>query len=112
MLDEVEGCRGLSMLVDRETGQCIATSSWDEEEAMARDPGRLLRSKMIVGLGEVFITVQERRLAHEQGRVAGQLHGRWGAAYHRLRAFGLSGSCAMSWPTADPRLGRIKGVRR
>ena len=34
MLDKIEGCRGVSMLVDRETGQCIVTSSWENEEAM------------------------------------------------------------------------------
>jgi len=34
MLDQVEGCRGLSLLVDRLTGQCIATSSWESKEAM------------------------------------------------------------------------------
>jgi heme-degrading monooxygenase HmoA len=34
MLDKIEGCRGLSMLVDRETGQCITTSSWEREAAM------------------------------------------------------------------------------
>jgi hypothetical protein len=34
MLDQIEGCRGLSFLVDQETGQCIATSSWDNEAAM------------------------------------------------------------------------------
>ena len=34
MLDEIEGCRGLSMVVDRKTGECIVTSSWDTEEAM------------------------------------------------------------------------------
>jgi quinol monooxygenase YgiN len=39
MLSRMEGCRGLSMLVDRDTGQCIATSSWENEEAMrASDP--------------------------------------------------------------------------
>jgi len=34
MLEKVGGCRGLSMLVDRETGQCIATSSWEDEATM------------------------------------------------------------------------------
>ena len=34
MLAEIEGCRGLSMLVDRETGHCIVTSSWETEAAM------------------------------------------------------------------------------
>ena len=34
MLDKIEGCRGLSLLVDHETGQCIATSSWENEAAM------------------------------------------------------------------------------
>lgn len=40
-LDQIEGCRGLSMLVDRESGQCIATSSWEDEAAMLASDQRL-----------------------------------------------------------------------
>lgn len=53
MLDRTEGCRGLSLLVDRETGYCIATSSWDSEEAMGASDEQLRslrdRGKDILG---------------------------------------------------------------
>ena len=41
MLAQIEGCRGLSMLVDRETGHCIATSSWESEETMRASDAEL-----------------------------------------------------------------------
>jgi heme-degrading monooxygenase HmoA len=41
MLVQIEGCRGLSMLVDRATGHCIATSSWETEEAMRASNAQL-----------------------------------------------------------------------
>ncbi|MGY1707878.1 antibiotic biosynthesis monooxygenase [Geodermatophilus sp. SYSU D00758] len=34
LLTGMDGCIGLSMLADRETGRCIVTSAWRDEEAM------------------------------------------------------------------------------
>jgi hypothetical protein len=41
VLDQIEGCRGLSFMVNRETGQCIATSSWENEATMSASEERL-----------------------------------------------------------------------
>ena len=34
MVSELDGCVGLSLLTDRDTGRCIVTSAWETEDAM------------------------------------------------------------------------------
>lgn len=65
MLDKIEGCRGLSLMVDRTTGMCIATTSWSDEAAMEassaplrpmRDRGRdLMGGSMEIDSWEVAV---------------------------------------------------------
>lgn len=75
MLLAVEGCTGLSMLVDREGGQCIATSSWEDEAMMRASDGELrpvrnrlaeiLSGPMTVEEWEVAAMHRDHRMTHQ-----------------------------------------------
>ena len=78
MLDQIDGCRGLSLLADRGTGQCIATSSWDSEAAMLASNEKLRpvrdRGRDVFGgsmqVDEWAITVMHRTHHGESCRVS------------------------------------------
>ena len=64
-LAQTDGCLGLSMMVDRETGYCITTSSWRDEATMmagdamlrpVRERGRdVLGASMQVDAWEIMV---------------------------------------------------------
>jgi heme-degrading monooxygenase HmoA len=58
MLQGMDGCIGLSMLVDRESGRCIVTTAWRDEEAMRASeselrPARERAAEMLGGSPQV-----------------------------------------------------------
>jgi hypothetical protein len=54
-LQEVDGCVGLSLLADRETGRCIATTAWETEDAMraSEEPTQPVRDQALQVFGAV-----------------------------------------------------------
>src|SRR3954466_2366806 len=64
-LERTEGCVGLSMLADRETGRCIAATSWTTEEAMRATAERLraTRNQFAHTLGGESAEVREWEIA-------------------------------------------------
>jgi quinol monooxygenase YgiN len=73
VMQEMKGCVGVSMLVERESGRCITTTAWQDEEAMRSsaervEPMRNRMGELLGGLPEVQqweIAVLHR--AHEAG---------------------------------------------
>jgi hypothetical protein len=64
-LDRTEGCLGLSMLADRESGRCIASTAWTSEAAMHATAQLLLptRGRFALALGGEHPDVHEWEIA-------------------------------------------------
>jgi len=64
-LMEVPGCVGLSLIVDRPTGHCIATSSWESADAMTASEAALgpVRAGAADAFGGTIDTVDEWEIA-------------------------------------------------
>ncbi len=86
-LQGLDGCVGLSLLVDRTSGRCIATSSWESEEAMlaSEDSVRPIRDRA----AELFggsAQVEEWEIA----------------AMHREHRAGEAACARATWVKIDP----------
>lgn len=64
-LTTMPGCVGLSLLIDRATGRCITTSSWQDEAAMraTTETVQPLRERFIAEVGGAALTVDEWEIA-------------------------------------------------
>ena len=88
-VQQMDGCIGLSMLCDRDTGRCIATTAWETEEAMHDSESgvhdlRMRMAEMMGGRPEI----QEWEIA----------------VLHRMRE-APEGACArVTWARGDPAL--------
>jgi heme-degrading monooxygenase HmoA len=65
MLEGMDGCIGLSMLVDRTSGRCIVTSAWQDENAMRASEGqvRASRQRAVEMMGGSSPQVEEWEIA-------------------------------------------------
>jgi heme-degrading monooxygenase HmoA len=83
----LDGYVGLSMLADRESGRCIATTSWASEEAMHDSEGPLhaLRGRYAEILGG-SLEVQEWEIG----------------ILHRARPAPAEATCRVVWSRGDP----------
>jgi quinol monooxygenase YgiN len=64
-LQEIDGCMGVSLLVDRDSGRCIATSSWESEEAMraSADRAKQVRDRAAQTFGGNIEKIEEWEIA-------------------------------------------------
>ena len=88
-VQDMDGCVGLSMVCDRETGRCIATSAWEDRQAMQASAARVdpMRRHLMdrFGAGD-DLEVQEWEIA----------------VLHREHPAG-DGACArITWSRGDP----------
>jgi hypothetical protein len=87
-LMDIDGCVGLSGLINRESGRCIATSSWESLEAMRASAGQVapLRNRVISTVGGTEPLVQEWEIP----------------VMHRMHSAPTGAGARVSWLQSDP----------
>lgn len=87
-VSEMDGCVGMSLLVDRNSGRCIATTAWESRDAMQ-------------ATGEAVIALRDRA-ERTLGSTSSEVHQWEVAAVHRDHHI-PEGACArLTWLTGDP----------
>ena len=89
-IQQMDGCIGLSMMCDRDSGRCIATTAWESVEAMHNSESGVhdMRMRMTQMMGGDSPEVQEWEIA----------------VLHRMRE-APEGACArVTWARGDPAL--------
>ena len=87
-LQQLDGFVGLSLMVDRQSGRCIATSAWESQDTMRRSADE-------VG------PVRDRAAERFRGRIENVQE--WEiAVLHRIANVGKEGCARVSWMTTDP----------
>lgn len=86
----IDGCVGMSMLVDRDTGDCILTTAWRDELAMRASAAVVnpMRERAAQELGGSITDVQEWEVA----------------VMHRDHRVGDGACCRTTWLRTDPTL--------
>jgi heme-degrading monooxygenase HmoA len=71
---DISGCAGLSLIVDRESGRCIATTAWEDEAAMraGERPVESIRQEAAEHFGGSVVKVERWEIAymHREHRAA------------------------------------------
>lgn len=95
-VQQMDGCAGLSMLVDRSTGRCIVTTSWDDAEAMHRS-------------AEAVSPIRHQAVASVHGDEAATAVDEWQVGVvHRVRAAGDRAASRVLWTKGS--LGQVDRI--
>ena len=88
VVSEMDGCVGMSLLVSRESGLCIATTAWQSEDAMSASADRVMSLR--------------GRAEQSLGSSGSEVHQWEVAVVHRDHA-APQGACArLTWLSGDP----------
>jgi heme-degrading monooxygenase HmoA len=87
-VSEMDGCVGMSLLVNRDSGRCIATTAWRSEDAMRESAGSVLPLR--------------DRAEQSMGASGSEVH-QWDVAVVHRNHAAPQGACArLTWLSGDP----------